>query len=234
MRQLKSARQSRPVTAMIGHGLIPQSRSGCSSPRAPAPRPARPSRFSACRAITSRSAIPRPGALRGTRVSSGNFTAVRGCGTTRPDIWLSSSSCWPTEQFDVLLPTHEQGFLFARVQQRLAGRVGLALPDFESYRAAHSKAGFSRLLDRLGLPQPPTRIVTSAQQVARRHPLSCGGQDLGRHRQPRHLVRARCGRSRNCVARTQRRRRIRRRGAGAGSHRGHDRKGAIGVLPRPD
>lgn len=70
-----------------------------------------------------------------------------------------------TGQFDVLLPTHEQGFLFARVGQRLKDRVGLALPSFESYRAAHSKAGFSRLLDRLDLPQPPTRIVTSAQEL---------------------------------------------------------------------
>ena len=61
--------------------------------------------------------------------------------------------------------SHEQGFLFARVRQRLAGRVGLALPSFESYRTAHSKAGFSRLLDRLDLPQPPTRIVTSAQEL---------------------------------------------------------------------
>jgi predicted ATP-grasp superfamily ATP-dependent carboligase len=65
--------------------------------------------------------------------------------------------------FDVLLPTHEQGFLFARARQRLEGRVGLALPSFESYRMAHSKAGFSRLLDRLQLPQPSTRIVTSVQ-----------------------------------------------------------------------
>src|SRR5882757_6649214 len=67
--------------------------------------------------------------------------------------------------FDVLLPTHEQGFLFARVQQRLKDRAGLALPEFASYRAAHSKAGFSRLLDQLGLPQPPTRIVTSPDQL---------------------------------------------------------------------
>jgi predicted ATP-grasp superfamily ATP-dependent carboligase len=67
--------------------------------------------------------------------------------------------------FDVLLPIHEQGFLFARAQQRLAGRVGLALPSFASYRAAHSKAGFSRLLDQLGLPQPATRIVTSADEL---------------------------------------------------------------------
>lgn len=68
-------------------------------------------------------------------------------------------------QFDVLLPTHEQGFLFARMRQRLEGRAGFALPSFESYRMAHSKAGFSRLLDQLNLPQPPTRIVTSAQAL---------------------------------------------------------------------
>jgi len=68
-------------------------------------------------------------------------------------------------EFDVLLPIHEQGFLFARVRERIEARVGLALPDFESYRTAHSKAGFSRLLDELGLPQPATRIVKSAGEL---------------------------------------------------------------------
>ncbi|MEA2818553.1 MAG: hypothetical protein QOJ86_557 [Bradyrhizobium sp.] len=63
--------------------------------------------------------------------------------------------------FDVLLPVHEQGFVFARVRGRFETRVGLALPAFENYRTAHSKAGFSRLLDELRLPQPATRIVTS-------------------------------------------------------------------------
>src|SRR6266481_5883099 len=70
-----------------------------------------------------------------------------------------------TQHFDVLLPTHEQGFLFARVRERLEGRAGLALAAFENYRAAHGKAGFSRLLDQLGLPQPPTRIVKSASEL---------------------------------------------------------------------
>jgi biotin carboxylase len=70
-----------------------------------------------------------------------------------------------TQHFDVLLPIHEQGFLLARVQQRLEARVGLALPGFASYRTAHSKAGFSRLLDQLGLAQPATRIVTSAGEL---------------------------------------------------------------------
>ncbi len=70
-----------------------------------------------------------------------------------------------TQRYDVLLPIHEQGFLFARVQRRLNERVGFALPAFESYRIAHSKAGFSRLLIALGLPQPETRIVKSADKL---------------------------------------------------------------------
>src|SRR4051812_1916507 len=56
-------------------------------------------------------------------------------------------------RYDVLLPIHEQGFLFARMRPRLEALAGLALPGFESYRTAHSKARFSRLLDQLGLPQ---------------------------------------------------------------------------------
>ncbi len=68
-------------------------------------------------------------------------------------------------RFDVLLPIHEQGFVFARAKARLETRVGLALPVFESYRTAHGKAGFSRLLDELRLPQPATRIVTSPSEL---------------------------------------------------------------------
>src|ERR1700754_2882076 len=56
--------------------------------------------------------------------------------------------------FDVLLPIHEQGLLFSRARARLEARTGLALPDFKSYCTAHSKAGFSRLLDELGFSQP--------------------------------------------------------------------------------
>lgn len=67
--------------------------------------------------------------------------------------------------FDVLLPTHEQGFLFARARERLEPVVGLALPAFENYRQAHSKAGFSRLLSELGLAQPETSIVTSVDDL---------------------------------------------------------------------
>jgi len=67
--------------------------------------------------------------------------------------------------FDVLLPIHEQGFLFARVHARLADRVGLALPSFADYRSLHNKAGLSRLLGDLHLPQPATHIVSSENEA---------------------------------------------------------------------
>lgn len=69
------------------------------------------------------------------------------------------------ESFDVLLPIHEQGFLFAAAIDRIAPHVAIALPSFRNYRRAHSKAGFHDLLTELGLPEPPTRIVHSAQEL---------------------------------------------------------------------
>jgi predicted ATP-grasp superfamily ATP-dependent carboligase len=69
------------------------------------------------------------------------------------------------ESFDVLLPTHEQGFVFARAGERLSSRTGLAQPAFENYRMVHNKAGFSRLLHQLRLPQPRTFIARSEAQL---------------------------------------------------------------------
>jgi len=69
------------------------------------------------------------------------------------------------QHFDVLLPIHEQGFLFARAGGRLRRHAALALPGFENYRIAHGKAGFSRLLSELGMPQPATAIVHSEREL---------------------------------------------------------------------
>lgn len=69
------------------------------------------------------------------------------------------------ERFDVLLPTHEQGYLFAKARARLAPHVAVALPSFESYERALSKASFSAVLAQLGLPQPATEIVRDADAL---------------------------------------------------------------------
>ena len=71
------------------------------------------------------------------------------------------------ERFDVLLPIHEQGFLFARLHEQILPHVAVALPSFDSYERAHSKIGFSRLLSELDLPQPGTRFVASAEELLR-------------------------------------------------------------------
>jgi predicted ATP-grasp superfamily ATP-dependent carboligase len=70
-----------------------------------------------------------------------------------------------SRRFDVLLPIHEQGFLFARVPDEIRRHVAVALPSFESYERAHGKAGFSRLLSELNLPQPDTQFVATSREL---------------------------------------------------------------------
>jgi hypothetical protein len=69
--------------------------------------------------------------------------------------------------FDVLLPIHEQGLALCTVIEQLGKHVGVALPEFAAYERVHSKAGFSRLLDDLGLPQPRTQFIETPQQAGR-------------------------------------------------------------------
>jgi hypothetical protein len=68
--------------------------------------------------------------------------------------------------FDVLLPIHEQGFALSAVRHLLKPHVAVALPAFEAYERAHSKAGFSTLLAELGLPQPRTQFIKTARDAA--------------------------------------------------------------------
>ncbi len=75
-------------------------------------------------------------------------------------------------RFDVLLPTHEQGYLFAKVRERLLPHVAVALPGFESYGQALSKAAFSKVLSQLGLPQPATHFVADADALCA-HAVPC-------------------------------------------------------------
>jgi hypothetical protein len=65
------------------------------------------------------------------------------------------------ERFDVLLPIHEQGLVFAKAYDRLASLTRLAIPSFDSYLAALDKAAFSQLLEVLGIAQPQTEILPS-------------------------------------------------------------------------
>lgn len=70
-------------------------------------------------------------------------------------------------RFDVLLPIHEQGFLFAKAVQRIPHDVAVALPTFADYTAALDKRYFSAVLAEIGVPQPKTRIVSGASAIPR-------------------------------------------------------------------
>jgi predicted ATP-grasp superfamily ATP-dependent carboligase len=69
-----------------------------------------------------------------------------------------------TANIDVLIPVHEQAYLFAAARGRLPAGLGVALADFETFEQVQSKASFSELLTRLNVTQPATEIVRSADQ----------------------------------------------------------------------
>jgi predicted ATP-grasp superfamily ATP-dependent carboligase len=67
--------------------------------------------------------------------------------------------------FDVLLPIHEQGYVFTKALHRIPKNVGVALPSFESYSIALDKARFSELLAEIGVPQPKTRTIGGIAEI---------------------------------------------------------------------
>src|SRR5215471_20611434 len=69
------------------------------------------------------------------------------------------------ERYDVLLPVHEQAFLFAKVRDQLPAGVAVALADFDAFLQVQGKVAFARLMDQLSLPQPITHIVRSRTEL---------------------------------------------------------------------
>lgn len=73
-----------------------------------------------------------------------------------------------TGRFDVLLPIHEQGYLFSLIADEVRPHAALALPGFDSYARAHAKSGFGSLLQELDLGQPRTEMVHNTDALSRR------------------------------------------------------------------
>ena len=73
-------------------------------------------------------------------------------------------------KIDVLIPVHEQAYLFAAARERLPPGLGIALADFEVFEQVQSKASLADLLARLKVPQPKTDVVRSADEFAAERP----------------------------------------------------------------
>jgi hypothetical protein len=90
---------------------------------------------------------------------------------------------------DVVLPSHEQAWLLAAARARLPRQLGLELADLSAFDRVQSKIEFARLLDELGVPQPPWRRVRGEDDLEGlgfpywlKAPFSTAGQGV------RHVV----------------------------------------------
>jgi len=77
------------------------------------------------------------------------------------------------QHFDVLLPIHEQGLLFAKARNRLSALTKLAVPSFDSYLGALDKASFGQLLQELGIARPQTEVLPSLDALPDRLAFPC-------------------------------------------------------------
>jgi biotin carboxylase len=91
-------------------------------------------------------------------------------------------------KIDVVLPTHEQAWLFAAAA-RLLSDVPVAVAEIDAFDRVQSKIELARLLDQLGLPQPAWRVIASERDLDRlpfpywlKSPFSTAGQGV------RHVV----------------------------------------------
>jgi predicted ATP-grasp superfamily ATP-dependent carboligase len=64
------------------------------------------------------------------------------------------------ERFDVLIPVHENALLFSPAYAQISPHTHCAVAAFPAFERMQSKTAFTQLLDELGLPHPPTRLIT--------------------------------------------------------------------------
>lgn len=88
-------------------------------------------------------------------------------------------------QFDVLLPTHEQAWLFAVGRALLDPQAPVAIASADAFARVESKIEFARLLDEVNLPQPKWGLANTVDELKRwkppvflKAPFSTAGQGV--------------------------------------------------------
>ena len=97
-------------------------------------------------------------------------------------------------RIDVVLPTHEQAWLYAPAASPPLSDLPVAVADAASFDRVQSKVEFARLLDEIGLAQPRWRLVRGNSDLDRIRSLT-GSRALSA--QPAAV----CGRDRRAFAR---------------------------------
>jgi predicted ATP-grasp superfamily ATP-dependent carboligase len=91
---------------------------------------------------------------------------------TNPDGYLAAVlDVIKRRSIDVLMPVHEQAYLFAAARHRFPVGLGIALADFTAFEQVQSKTALTSFLARIGVPQPATEIVHSVGDFASERPF---------------------------------------------------------------
>lgn len=69
------------------------------------------------------------------------------------------------DHWEVLLPTHEQAFLFSRERSKIPDTAAIALAEFLSFVQVQGKSALTRTLARLEIPQPSAHIVRTRTEL---------------------------------------------------------------------
>lgn len=77
--------------------------------------------------------------------------------------------------FDVLLPTHEQAWLFAVARRELNPHARIAVASADAFSRVHSKIEFARLLDEVGLVDSPDELAEWQAPFYLKAPFSTAG-----------------------------------------------------------
>lgn len=71
------------------------------------------------------------------------------------------------EQYDVVLPLHDEVYLLSRVRDAIGRRAAIAVPDFSAVALLQSKLKFLELARKLGLGHPETYVATESSDRER-------------------------------------------------------------------
>lgn len=69
------------------------------------------------------------------------------------------------EKYDVLLPIHEQAFLFSKNQNAISEYVNIAIGDFDNFGILQSKVSFIKLLQELNIPSPQSQFIKTKTEL---------------------------------------------------------------------
>ena len=91
-----------------------------------------------------------------------------GAFATDPMAWLDTvCDLYRSNDYDLLFPTQEQVAVLSAFPQRLAeAGISTAVPKFASLLAVQDKIAARATLQRLGLPQPRSEVITTIEDLA--------------------------------------------------------------------